>query len=387
MLPIISPELAALRGHFNAAGFDLRLVGGCVRDWLRGDSPKDVDLCTDATPDEQIAIYKAVGVAYYPTGIDHGTVSAMLGAELYEITSLRTEDAHDGRHAVVAFTRDWEGDLERRDLTINAISMDFEGRLYDPFDGKNDLFNGVVRFVGDPERRIREDYLRILRFFRFYGRFGKTPVDPASGAAIAHGAQGLRQISRERVWLEMSKIIHHNSGPKMIFWMHQLGVLNHINLDGSDSFDAFEAAHKHTRNPVTLMVALLGEEGGAVIGRMWKWSKDDIRFSEWLAKRVEITPSLMQMQWQVAVEKVPKAWVQEWARVWGLSVFVSAIEAWDVPAFPLTGEDFKTIGYGEGKEIGAAMSAMKMVWALGGFVETRERMFDYALEANIRESV
>lgn len=383
MLPIVTPELAALRKIFNADGFDLRLVGGCVRDWMRGETPKDIDLCTDATPDEQIAIYNRHGVAFYPTGVDHGTVSAMVGSVLYEITSLRTEDAHDGRHAVVCFTRDWEGDLERRDLTINAMAMSFEGHIYDPFRGLTDLTQGVVRFVGDPERRIAEDYLRILRFFRFHGRYSTQPIHAASGAAIAHGAKGLHGISRERVREEMFKILAHDSAPDILYWMHLLGVLEHINLGGNDSYDAFNAAHKHTRNPVTLLVTFQGQEAGGRIGRMWKMSKDEIQFAEWLAKRVEIFPTLTAMQWQVAIQKVPKTWVQEWARVWGGVVLAAAIEAWEVPILPITGEDLKTLGYAEGKELGSALSAMRMAWAVGGYRATRDELLEAACKTPV----
>jgi tRNA nucleotidyltransferase/poly(A) polymerase len=126
------PELVRLRDTFQKSGFDIRLVGGCVRDMLMGIEPKDIDLCTDATPEEQIALYRAAGVRFAETGLQHGTITVILPEGVYEITSLRTETDHDGRHATVSYTRDWNEDLGRRDLTINAMAMTFEGQLSGP---------------------------------------------------------------------------------------------------------------------------------------------------------------------------------------------------------------------------------------------------------------
>jgi len=169
---ILNPALWCLRDAFRAQGFDLKLVGGCVRDLMLGLTPKDVDLHTDATPDECVLIYQAEGVRFEETGLSHGTISVIFDHVAYEITSLRTDTETDGRHAVVSYTRDWHTDLRRRDFRFNAMSMSFEGDILDPFGGQADLEAGVVRFVGDAETRIKEDYLRILRWFRFRGRFG-----------------------------------------------------------------------------------------------------------------------------------------------------------------------------------------------------------------------
>ena len=176
----ITEELKTLRAAFQACGFDIRLVGGAVRDIVAGEDPKDLDFCTDANPTEQLEIYTANGYKYVETGLQHGTITVVIDHVGYEITSLRTETDHEGRHATVAYTRDWMDDLSRRDFTFNAMAMTFDGVLIDPFGGQEDLRNQIVRFVGNANDRVKEDYLRILRWFRFQARFSKQgKIDPA----------------------------------------------------------------------------------------------------------------------------------------------------------------------------------------------------------------
>ena len=144
-----------------------RIVGGYVRDYLRNIETKDIDIATKLNPNEVIELLSKEKIKTVPTGLSHGTVSAFINDQIFEITTLRKDSNHDGRHANIEFTEDWEEDASRRDFTINAIYMDYNGEIYDPFDGISDLNNGVVKFIGDPEKRIKEDYLRILRYYRF----------------------------------------------------------------------------------------------------------------------------------------------------------------------------------------------------------------------------
>lgn len=227
---LITPDLQRLRHAFQAQGFDLRLVGGCVRDLLAGLPAKDIDLCTDASPDEQREVYRQSDIFCVDTGLKHGTWTAVLNHIPYEITSLRIDRNPDGRHAEVLYIRDWDLDLERRDLTINAMALDFDGTLYDPFGGQDDLRAGIVRFVGDADARLTEDYLRILRWYRFQARFGRTGPTPETEAALMTHAPGLRGISRERVWAEMKRIIAHPRGYETLALMHQHGIFPHIDL-------------------------------------------------------------------------------------------------------------------------------------------------------------
>ena len=159
-------DLLKLGQLFTSEGYSLRLVGGVVRDLLLGCKPKDVDLATECTPDEMIRLFEQEGIRHIPTGLQHGTITAHINNVDYEITTLRVDHLTDGRHAIVEFTSDWKIDAERRDLTINAMSLNFDGVLYDYFDGQRHLAEHKICFVGDSRSRIKEDYLRILRYFR-----------------------------------------------------------------------------------------------------------------------------------------------------------------------------------------------------------------------------
>ncbi|RYD46373.1 MAG: CCA tRNA nucleotidyltransferase, partial [Verrucomicrobiaceae bacterium] len=282
-----SPALVAFRDTvLRPAGFDVRLVGGCVRDVLWGTDPKDIDLCTDANPDEQMALYAQHGVIFYTTGLAHGTVTINLGPkgtpEVYEITSLRTETDHDGRWATVSYTRDWNLDLGRRDLTVNAMSADLEfNEVYDPFGGQADMKDCRIRFVGRPEDRIREDYLRILRWFRFHARFvGDNPMDEDTANAVARHAQGLKKISRERVWSEVSKIVANYAGWDMLREMMRLGVAKPCSLPHG-AWREVQRVAAGTKNPVTRMVAFLGGDGDVLqkLSEDWRWSGEEARLA------------------------------------------------------------------------------------------------------------
>ena len=192
-----------------AGGRPARFVGGCVRDGLLGldQAGRDLDLATPEPPEQVIALLEAAGLQAIPTGLAHGTVTAVADARRFEITTLRRDVATDGRHASVAFTDDFEADAARRDFTINAMSCDRDGRLFDYFGGRADLAAGRVRFVGPAAARIAEDYLRILRFFRFLAHYGRLPADAEALPACAAAAPAIARLSGERVQAEMRKLL------------------------------------------------------------------------------------------------------------------------------------------------------------------------------------
>ena len=202
----LDPGAAALLTRLHAAGHAAYAVGGCVRDSLLGQTPHDWDLCTSATPEQVLELF---GEAHcIPTGLQHGTVTVKHGGELYEITTFRTEGAYsDGRHPDhVAFVPDVKEDLARRDFTINAMAYNAEEGLIDPFGGQNDLAAGIVRAVGEPQRRFEEDALRILRLYRFAARFGFA-IDPATGQAARALCRHLDCVSEERIAEELSRLL------------------------------------------------------------------------------------------------------------------------------------------------------------------------------------
>ena len=230
------PGTQALCAALTAAGYRALFVGGCVRNAVLGEPVADIDLTTDALPDTVSQLAEAAGFKVVPTGIDHGTVTVIARGRPHEVTTFRRDVETDGRRAVVAFSTRIEEDAERRDLTMNALYADANGQVIDPLGGLPDTLARRVRFVGDPETRIREDYLRILRFFRFHACYG----DPAGGldaeglAACAALAEGLARVSRERVTADLRKLLSASDPAPAVAAMAQSGVLAQV-LPGADT--------------------------------------------------------------------------------------------------------------------------------------------------------
>lgn len=202
-----APEVVAVMQALTLSGQEPRFVGGCVRDALANRLVHDIDIATPLLPDQVIEQLKAAKISFVPTGLVHGTVTAISDGRPFEITTLRIDVETDGRHAHVAYTDDWRADAARRDFTINALSCTTDGDIFDYFGGIADLRLGRVVFVGDPEQRITEDVLRILRFFRFYAHFGKGDPDAKALEACARYAPLLKNLSAERVGAEVMKLL------------------------------------------------------------------------------------------------------------------------------------------------------------------------------------
>ncbi|WP_341895839.1 CCA tRNA nucleotidyltransferase, partial [Ferrovibrio terrae] len=215
----------SLLAALGASGAPVRFVGGCVRDAILGLRPADIDLATPETPEVVIRRLEKAKLKAVPTGIEHGTVTAVVPPATFQVTTLRRDVATDGRHATVVFGTDWAEDAARRDFTINALYADADGRLYDYTDGRADLAAGLVRFIGDPAARVAEDYLRVLRFFRFHARFGRGAPDAASLAACAAASDRLDRLSGERIRDELLKILILPNAADALVLMQQSGVL------------------------------------------------------------------------------------------------------------------------------------------------------------------
>lgn len=218
--PAVRAVLAALPGA--------RAVGGCVRDALADRPVHDVDVAAPLPPDAIAGLLRAAGLRVFDTGLAHGTVTAVLERQPVEVTALRRDVATDGRHAAVEWTTDWREDSGRRDFTINALSLDAAGRLWDYHGGRADLTAGRVRFVGDPATRLAEDYLRVLRFFRFQARYGRGAPDPEAVAAIRAAVPGLARLSAERVWTELARLLALPDPVAALELMRATGVLEAV---------------------------------------------------------------------------------------------------------------------------------------------------------------
>ena len=260
----LDPGAAALLTRLHAAGHAAYAVGGCVRDSLLGQTPHDWDLCTSATPEQVLELF---GKAHcIPTGLQHGTVTVKHGGELYEITTFRTEGAYsDGRHPDhVAFVPDVKEDLARRDFTINAMAYNAEEGLIDPFGGQNDLAAGIVRAVGEPQRRFEEDALRILRLYRFAARFGFA-IDPATGQAARALCRHLDCVSEERIAEELSRLLAAPA-PGAYLEAEVLAVI-FPELDAAELpesrriLDALEPGMEHVQVRLAALLCPLGEAG------------------------------------------------------------------------------------------------------------------------------
>ena len=198
----------AIESYSNKA--EIRYVGGCVRKIINNEKVDDIDLATNIDPTKVKEALENKNIKYFETGIEHGTITALIENDKFEITSLRSDIKTDGRHAEIKFTTDWIKDAERRDFTINSIYADIDGNLFDPFDGKNDLANGLIKFVGDPEKRIKEDYLRILRYFRFFALYSKNDHQLEIKKIIKKNIVGIKKLSSERLLDELKKTYNSN---------------------------------------------------------------------------------------------------------------------------------------------------------------------------------
>ena len=194
---------------------EIRYVGGCVRKIINNEIVDDIDLAANIKPEQIIECLEKNNINYYKTGIEHGTITAVINEKKFEITSLRKDVTTDGRHAKVLFSEDWLEDAYRRDFTINSIYADINGNLFDPFNGKKDLEKGKVNFIGDPEKRIKEDYLRILRYIRFFLNYSKNDHDTNTKKIIKQNINGLRNLSKERLIDELKKLVLSNGFLKL----------------------------------------------------------------------------------------------------------------------------------------------------------------------------
>ena len=204
-----SKEIQKLFNSFNSYSdkAELRLIGGCVRKLLIDEKVDDIDLSINLKPEDVIKILKSNNINFHETGFDHGTITAIINNTSFEITSLRQDVKTDGRHANVEYTENWLEDASRRDFTINSIYSDIDGNLFDPFNGKQDLQDGLIKFIGDPAKRIKEDYLRILRYIRFFLGYSKNKHDKNVVKVIKQNLIGLKQISKNRQLQELKKIV------------------------------------------------------------------------------------------------------------------------------------------------------------------------------------
>jgi tRNA nucleotidyltransferase/poly(A) polymerase len=372
------PRVHAIMDRLTDAGAKVRFVGGAVRDLVAGLPFKDIDLTTDYRPGDVIDLFEEAGFDVIPTGLKHGTVTVVVDGEPFEITTLRADLSTDGRHAEVGFVTDFRIDAERRDFTINAMSADRAGKVYDYFGGIDDLNNGRVRFVGDAEKRVQEDYLRILRYFRFRGRFGVTDDQP-SLLAIKQHAAGLEKISVERVWREISQILSLQRSPSQLASMEALGVLEVIGLPFTPSFmDQFVRLRQETSNSAILLGAIVGNADDAEqLGYRWRLSSKERR-QAMTAARVIQDSSADPHYWRVQQhDGFDAATLTAVLNATGRNEAASSLFE-SVPEFPLRGRDLLMIGIPAGASLGNALSDLENAWKDSRFTLDADELLDIA---------
>ena len=358
---VITSSIKKLDKVFKSNNYELRIVGGAVRDLALDKTPKDIDLATDATPDEMMEILDKSGIRHIPSGLEHGTITAILDNEPFEITTLRADKETDGRHAEVEFVKSWEEDAKRRDLTYNAMSMDMEGNVFDYFGGMDDLQDKVSKFVGDPEERITEDYLRILRYFRFQGRLSTPTWDKDTLKAISSNSEGLKKISAERVWQEMGKVLSGNNVANILDYMAKTGVSKVIGLSTNDLNKVKDNGNS---------IVALAQTGNTIdIAKRWKLSKVQATMLDFLVKNKNNTLDQKKVEDMIA-DGVDKELISALATLQGKEVNIDA----EVPNFPITGADLIAKGMKPGPEIGAKLGQLKQKWKDSNFKSTKDEL-------------
>ncbi len=366
-----------------------RFVGGCVRNTIMGHEVDDVDIATQLEPQQTLKALEAAGIRAIPTGLDHGTVTAIVDAQPFEITSLRRDVETDGRRAVVAFTKDWAEDAQRRDFRLNALYASRDGEVFDPVGGGlEDAKTGRVIFIGDPDARLREDYLRILRFFRFNAWYG-AGIDRDGLAACQRQCAGLNQIAKERIWKELKKLLAAKAPRSAVDAMGESGVLDAVLPEhaGTDQLHDLELTEQLTGvqpDPLWRLMALLPRSALAVQNTQsaLRLSNQDCnRLTMWAADNLPEPVGMNAKTLRATLFWHGKQAVVDRAMLAGADVrdLLAAIRAWRRPEFPIGGDDALAAGL-KGREIGEALSRVAKVWVESDFYLGREDLLPLLVE-------
>ena len=389
---IVDRDTLRLVEALRSGGGAMRFVGGCVRDTiLGGRAVEDIDVATPDPPDVVMRRLAAAGLRGLPTGIAHGTVTALSGARRFEVTTLRRDVETDGRHARVAFTDDWREDAARRDFTMNAMSADPDGLVHDYFGGREDLRAGCVRFVGDPAARIAEDRLRLLRFWRFHARYGRGAPRAAERAACRAAAPALALLSGERIREEMLKLLAAADPAPCIADMAEDGILSAALGEGAWDVAAIAALQRPgidgRSHALLRLAALLPEEcdparARAIAARLRLSAAQRDRLvaaiapapvaAGGLAARPALRLAMHRDGAQAVRDRVLLAAARGRIAADGLASALEAIDAWDAPRLPVAGADVMALGYAPGREVGRLLSAVEAWWAARDFAPGRD---------------
>ncbi|MCU0819538.1 MAG: CCA tRNA nucleotidyltransferase [Beijerinckiaceae bacterium] len=356
---LAEPGALAILAAFAEAGEEARIIGGAVRNALLGTDFADIDLATTALPQRTMEIATDAGWKAVPTGIEHGTITIVIAGKPYEVTTLREDVATDGRHAEVRFGRDFRDDAARRDFTINAMAVSADGQLHDFFDGLTDLSARRVRFIGDPDQRLKEDYLRALRFLRFSAIYAEGPLDAPGLAACSRQREGFARLSRERIRAEMLKLI---VAPRAVAVMQEAeahGLLTDlVGLKPDLARFSEVIARKATPDALTRLFALYGDQAKAARDALRLSNRENVLLAALSGALALLEagapPKLVAYRFPDALSRLPALWpdITDWP---------------EPPVFHLKGEDLLKAGLTAGPKIGATLKAIEARWIAAGF--------------------
>jgi poly(A) polymerase len=368
---------------------EARIAGGAVRDALLGEQVQDIDIATAHAPDVVTARAERAGFAVHPTGIDHGTVTIVVHEDdtphPFEVTTLRIDAETHGRHATVKFTADWAADAARRDFTINALYCNADGTIHDPVGGLADLAHGRVRFVGDAVTRIREDYLRILRFFRFHARFGTGEPDRQGLAACTQERDGLKRLSIERISSELLKTLSAPGAAAVLPVMNDAGILSMVLSTSPDiarleRMIAIDQANALDADAILRLAALTGPDPD--LGAALRLSNREIKRLEMMSQAPAVYPALKDSERKAQLYRLtPQTFSDtvryQWAETdaeptdpaWADLLHLA--DNWPVPVFPVTGADLMSRGHKPGPELGARLQVLEEQWITAGFPDDK----------------
>lgn len=387
------PETDAVMDALEAAGGVgcARFVGGCVRNSLIGRRVDDVDIATWLEPDAVMAALEAAGLRAEPTGLEHGTVTAICKGRPYEITTLRRDVETDGRRATVSFTRDWAEDAARRDFRLNALYADRQGEIFDPTgEGVRDAAAGRIVFVGAPEARIREDYLRILRLFRFQAWYGREPLAADALSACAALREGMSRLAAERISRELLKLLAADDPRSAVRAMAECGVLaivlpHGFDLERFDRLVGIETEQLFTCDPELRLAALgaVSEPAALALGRGLRLSNAlqarlvgaagmQPRLTSWMSPR-ELRRAIHALGQATLSDRIKLAWAASprpaaGAQWRGLDALATT---WTPPALPITGDDILKAGVPRGPLVGEVMREVEAWWIDHDFIDDK----------------
>ncbi|TIN27352.1 MAG: CCA tRNA nucleotidyltransferase [Mesorhizobium sp.] len=402
-------HLQRLLAALAEGGEEARVAGGAVRNTLMGQPVADIDIATTGLPQETIRRAEAQGFKAVPTGIEHGTITVVAGGKPYEITTLRADIETDGRRAKVSFGRDWKLDAERRDFTINALYAEADGRIVDLVGGIADIEARRLRFIGDAEARIREDYLRILRFFRFFAWYGDGRPDAEGLKACARLKEGLAQLSAERIWSELKKLLSAPDPSRALLWMRQASVLTAV-LPESEKW-GIDAIHGLTKtekdlgwapDPLLRLEAIVPPDAARMktLAERLKFSTAEAdRLRHWALATVveprttesELAKRLYRGERQGFVDRLRLSLAAARVRAvednealleaGGFSRLLAFATKWEKPLFPLKGADLTALGATPGPRLGEVLKNLEVEWVEAGFAPARDALIKRAAEA------